>query len=951
MLSISRGSEWRQWDLHVHTTASYDYGYNGSDADEKLVEAWKENGIEAVAITDHFLIDNEKIKKLRELAAGEITIFPGVELRVDKATKNLHVILIFSEQEDVDSLANDFRVLMRNRLAKAPESNDSIYWDFADVVDYAKTKKGIISLHAGKKTSGLDRCITNHTPFEIAVKEEIASVTGIFEMGQKVDIDSYLEHVIPVIGSKPMIVCSDNHDPRNYTRKEKLWIKADISFDGLLQVLNHPEERVFVGDVPPKIDKAEKGKSVYIDSIKIKKDADATNLDSNWFDIDMPLNNGLSVVIGNKGSGKSAFADVLGHLCQANSMREASFLNGDRFLRGPQRFGNDYSGSVKWLDGKKFNMVKLSADTSGNTTQYAQYLPQKFIERVCTDLDIAFQDEINKVIYSYVDSTVRGESKNLNELIDTKSHPFLTRINTLKDELFELNAQIISLEGRLTSQYKKETEDNLSKTKEMLDRHIATKPAEVIKPKSKLSEEEQGRLTTCEAKIENLNKKIEDSRIDLTTKNSDISTLSNTITDISTVTNSINQLNANLYEIKEKYFEEGTELKLTYTDPTEIINKKIDELKVQKADLEKKLDESESATILSLYKQLENEIVAKKSIIEKADVVEKTYQKYLTDLETWNTKKSQLEGNEITENTVKYYEVELNKVDKDYKESYEDLKTKRLDKVKEILAEKGKIVSIHSEVYEPIEKKLTDLLYDMEEKVDFKANVVLKDKEAGQNLLKYVNHTFAGIFNGKDKAHVKMQSFLRDTDFSSVASILEFISNVMKVIDESVDVFDKSSDIVKDKAGFYRNLFGLDYIGVEFNLNYSGRDLKELSPGERGIVLLIFYLALNQGEEPLIIDQPEDNLDNESVYKKLVPCIREAKKRRQVIIVTHNPNIAVACDAEQVIHCHIDKKMNEITYSSGSIENESIRQRIIDVLEGTKPAFDLRSKKYIFQEL
>ena len=355
---ISRGSEWRQWDLHVHTTASYDYKYKGADADEKLVEAWKENGIEAVAITDHFFIDNEKIKKLRELANDEVTIFPGVELRVDKASKNLHVILIFSEKENVDKLANDFQVVMRDRLAKASEQNETIYWDFTDVVDYAKTKKGIISLHAGKKTSGLDKCITNHTPFEIAVKSEISSVTGIFEMGQIGDVDNYIERVIPVTGSKPLIICSDNHDPREYIRKEKLWIKADKSFDGLLQVLNHPEERVFVGDVPPKEDKAEKSKSVYIESIKIQKDEDATNPTSNWFDVDIPLNNGLSVVIGNKGSGKSAFADVLGHLCEANSMRDASFLNRDRFLRGPQKYGDDYSGSITWVDGKQTEMMK-----------------------------------------------------------------------------------------------------------------------------------------------------------------------------------------------------------------------------------------------------------------------------------------------------------------------------------------------------------------------------------------------------------------------------------------------------------------------------------------------------------------------------------------------------------------------------------------------------------------
>ena len=77
------GSEWKKWDLHVHTASSYDYKYKGSDADEKLCQALLDNEICAVAITDHFLIDGKRIANLRVLAPT-ITFFPGVELRTDK---------------------------------------------------------------------------------------------------------------------------------------------------------------------------------------------------------------------------------------------------------------------------------------------------------------------------------------------------------------------------------------------------------------------------------------------------------------------------------------------------------------------------------------------------------------------------------------------------------------------------------------------------------------------------------------------------------------------------------------------------------------------------------------------------------------------------------------------------------------------------------------------------
>lgn len=91
-----RGSEWRKWDLHVHTASSYDTKYKGDDADKLLVKAWKEHEFAAVAITDHFLIDADRITRLRKLAP-EITIFPGFEMRTDKGAPNIHVIGIFPE--------------------------------------------------------------------------------------------------------------------------------------------------------------------------------------------------------------------------------------------------------------------------------------------------------------------------------------------------------------------------------------------------------------------------------------------------------------------------------------------------------------------------------------------------------------------------------------------------------------------------------------------------------------------------------------------------------------------------------------------------------------------------------------------------------------------------------------------------------------------------------------
>ena len=102
-----------------------------------------------------------------------------------------------------------------------------------------------------------------------------------------------------------------------------------------------------------------------------------------------------------------------------------------------------------------------------------------------------------------------------------------------------------------------------------------------------------------------------------------------------------------------------------------------------------------------------------------------------------------------------------------------------------------------------------------------------------------------------------------------------------------------------------------------------------------------------ENNDPLIIDQPEDNLDNQSIADILVPYIREAKKKRQIILITHNPNLAVISDSELAIHVEIDKENhNMFSYTSGGIENRDINKKIQDVLEGTPRAFRIRDNKY-----
>jgi hypothetical protein len=145
-------------------------------------------------------------------------------------------------------------------------------------------------------------------------------------------------------------------------------------------------------------------------------------------------------------------------------------------------------------------------------------------------------------------------------------------------------------------------------------------------------------------------------------------------------------------------------------------------------------------------------------------------------------------------------------------------------------------------------------------------------------------------------------------------------------------------------------LFGTDHITVRYEICYDGIDIRKLSPGTRGIVLLLLYLALDDADDrPLIIDQPEENLDPKSVFDELVPLFMAAKAKRQVIIVTHNANLVINTDADQIIVAeagpHLSGGLPPIRYVGGGLENAAIRKAVCDILEGGEAAFRERARR------
>lgn len=191
---------------------------------------------------------------------------------------------------------------------------------------------------------------------------------------------------------------------------------------------------------------------------------------------------------------------------------------------------------------------------------------------------------------------------------------------------------------------------------------------------------------------------------------------------------------------------------------------------------------------------------------------------------------------------------------------------------------------------------------------------------------------------------IKCQNdFLKLLEGEKIVNVDGILLNLAETLDS--DLFSKDG-----KREFLRILLlerdRRHYWKVQSNSTYKEKEIRQLSVGMRGTFYVCLKLATDPFIKPFVFDQPEDDLDNDFIMNSLVPIFKKIKKYRQVIIVTHNANLVINADAEQVI---VAKNKDEVlSYESGAIENPAIREQICKILEGGKPAFTMREKKYGF---
>ncbi len=192
-----------------------------------------------------------------------------------------------------------------------------------------------------------------------------------------------------------------------------------------------------------------------------------------------------------------------------------------------------------------------------------------------------------------------------------------------------------------------------------------------------------------------------------------------------------------------------------------------------------------------------------------------------------------------------------------------------------------------------------------------------------------------------------MESFLRLIKNEAVISLEDGMPITLK------QLIDRDGYFVADGQGKLLSTLFLqenvnEYVRVLSKSTYKNKEPFELSVGQRGTFYVCLKLATDTFGLPFVFDQPEDDLDNDFIMNELVPIFMDIKKYRQVIIVTHNANLCVNADADQVIVASNEDEI--LSYASGALENPEIRESVYNILEGGMEAFLKREQKYAFSD-
>lgn len=855
---MNRGSEWRQWDLHFHTPTSYDYS-DKSVSNQEIVDGLVANGVSAVAITDHHIIDIPRIKELQTIGAGKLAVFPGIEFLSDARGKDpVHFIAIFSDKANIDYIWGQINNRTNiSRITGEGKAIDEIYCDLQDTCNLIHELGGIITIHAGSRSNGIDK-ITNSLPHYEAQKDDISKLVDIYDMGKEEDLPDYKKYVFPSIKRiVPMVICSDNHNIRDYKRKQKLWIKADLSFEGLKQILYEPEERVALCASKPD------DKSVYnvIDHVTLSEPG--------FWENTIYLSQNLNAIIGGRSTGKSSFLNALAakHNCPE--------LPKDDYI-----WGHIANINIGWADGSN----ELDRDI--------EFLPQSYMHEIARS-----SDETNRLVERIL------KHKDIGGLLDELHTILQSNKKTITEGLFNIFNLYSELTKERNNQAEKGAKDGVKQQIAILNEKISE-----IQKNIPLTPEENVIFKGLVEQATEKKKLVEKAEQDIGAF-SKLRILTPIRNDFENE-NNLNLLSFGINSSEAIRLFQGLRIR-TEMEWTAIVDKLSQSTFQAKENLKREID-----------------IIVNNETYKKG-LAHYEGNKELKDL----SDKLEIENKRLTQ--IEQIEIKIQSI----KKQLNDLLSK--------------VLSAHLEFKSVAQRVVDNLIINDEGLVIYVYRIFKADR---------MRDLFENRLNMRGSSRQEYASgIVNNYEGDTESQIKKFI---LDIIQRKVDLKNGNTPLSVATDFLSTNWYSLNY-----ELNYQGDSFEKMSEGKQAFVILKLLLEFSDKQCPILIDQPEDSLDNRAIYNELVTYIKKKKKIRQIILVTHNSNVVVSADAENVIVANQNGTdspndgNNQFEYINGSLENtmkrddkisivlrsQGIREHVCDILEGGKAAFEKRELKYGFK--
>jgi hypothetical protein len=990
------------WDLHIHTPDSIVEYYTGQAADRwprfiDELEALPAE-ISVLGINDYWFLDGyRKVRAAKESGrlANIEEIFPVIEVRCDAfsgaegALKRLNLHLVLDPSESIDGMEQQLGSVLRANYRLTPDDEPV---DWSEVPTHESMKRlgakiiestppdkagefeGKSTLEIGFNNLNVSfdqvrRGIAENTYLRRHVilalgkvewsnikwsiasiankKSLINSVHAVFTAAKTREaFDTSLASLKAAGVRHRLLDCSDAHtwsdsDTHNRLGSCFTWINADPTFKGLRQALQEYDQRVTTSERPAVITRVAQSPRSVITEVALRPiDPTAENP---LFLSTTPLNPGFVVVIGNKGQGKSALLDSIALAANSDRHDDFSFLNGKRFLAN-LRMASQYEVNLGWADSST-ERATFSDDFSAASPARVDYLPQSLIEKVCSaDPDSLtkreFEVEIERVVFRHIDDVTRGPATSLKQFLQSQGDVYDSAQKDARVSIADAAAEISSLQTRLGELEALDLQNREARLRDQLTEVESSLEEIAAEIDSGGTEEQQNKAAELRAARDTAGH-VSEAIHDLQAKLRVIDA------DIADVVDSRERLLEAIAEAQTLAAGLATKIGVT-TDF--LFGLSFEDTVVQSWITARGAERSALEVAQSQSGGLNDQLaVATRAVAEQESGLQSVNDEVQALLVRQMDLKAQalslvgepgepesLKGVEALKQELDGIPSKIAAVEVRLHRAFHDLHAALMA-----------VKDLQRAAYEPATEYVQS--NELAKTVELAFDVEFRVREFADRWLAMVNRQKLGHFHDMTRFD-RDEQLLQGVDLDDADNLFAGLQGIVDRLSREggkPDGDPRSLDVVMrtghSPADLLSAIYGLEWLHSQYIIRSGGKELSELSPGQRGLVLLLFYLLVDKSERPLLLDQPEENLDNQTVRNVLVPALREAIGRRQVIAVTHNPNFAVVGDADQIVIATFDGQFH---YRSGSLAEMPIGQSAIDVLEGTREAFASRSIKY-----